>query len=171
MTPTELLEYVRARCVECAGCWIWQGCVQQCGTPPAMRIPGSRKTTSVRRAVLAVRGVDLTGKLASNTCESPLCVAPEHLKAMTRKELQQRTGKALPLPSRIRRNTATAERMRAKSTLDWDKVAAIRSSDLPMRTLAAQYNVTMHTIWNIKRGKTWVERSAATNPIAQLFAA
>jgi hypothetical protein len=171
VTLPELTEHIKARSIDDGGCWIWQGCVQVCGTTPTMRVPETRKTASVRRLLLTAKGVDVKGKLATYTCESPLCVHPEHTAAVTRKKLQERIGHDLPMSSRMKRNAVTTERMRTKSTLDWGKVAEIRASDEPIRTLAARYGVSTHTIWNVKRGKTWVERSAAANPFAQLLAA
>jgi hypothetical protein len=174
MTPEQILELIESRCVDDGDCWIWQGCVQHCGTTPTMRHPETGKPTGVRRIVAqccATKPLDLTGKLVSNTCESPKCVAPGHIKVMTRKQLQERTGKTMPLPSRMKRTAITAQRMRAKSSLDWDKVAEIRASDEPMRALAKRYGVTLGTIWKIKRGITWIERSTSANPFAQLLAA
>lgn len=168
MTPTELLDYVHARCVEDGGCWIWQGCMQHCGTTPTMRIPGSRKTTSVRRAVLAAKGIKLEGKLASQTCESPRCVAPEHLKAMTRKELQVKTANTLSPDVKIKRDARLAKTVQAKGKLTAETVELIKRSPMPTGEIARYMGVSRHAIWAAKRGLTWAPAPSA-NPFAGLL--
>lgn len=169
MTRAETLEYVLARCEEDGGCWIWQGAMQCCGTTPTFRLPGSRKTTSVRRVVLEARGVKLEGRFATNVCESPRCVAPEHLKAMTRKQLQAKTANTLAPDVKLRRNARLTKTLHSQSKLTAQTVELLRQSPLDTRTLARYMGVSRYAIWAALRGRTWAPTPAA-NPFAALIA-
>lgn len=168
MTPTQTLEFVRARCREDGGCWIWLGCVQHCGTTPTVRIPGTRKTTSVRRMVLQAVGVDLRGKVATYSCESPLCVTPEHQIAVTRPQLQQRTGSNLPLSSRIARGTRLAKLKRARAKLSEEILELVRQSPMPHRDIARFLGVNRDTLRQALNGRTWAPLPGS-NPFATLM--
>ena len=63
-----------------------------------------------------------------------------------------------------------AETRRAQhAKLDWEKVNAIRESEMSHRTLGAQYGVSLTVIGRIKRNEAWREHNAKTNPFAGLF--
>lgn len=157
MTNDEILDFVRDRCIEDGGCWIWQGCVQHCGTTPTVRIPGTRRTTGTRRLVLQACGVNTAGKLATNTCESPLCVAPDHLAAVSRKQLQRKTSDNLPLGTRIKRAHDIAAVTRANAKLTPQIVELIKRSPLPTRQIARYLGVCQHTVWAAVTGRHWNE--------------
>lgn len=168
MTPQQTLDLILSKCREDGGCWIWQGALQSCGTTPTIRIPGTRKVTGVRRLVLQCCRVDLHGKFATNTCESPLCVAPDHLKAMTRLELQQKTYDNLPLSTKLKRQKAIAEAQRAKAKLTPELVEMIKQSSRSTRDIAEDLGVSQHTVWAARTGKCWAPLVSA-NPFAQLM--
>lgn len=170
MTPTQVLNFVKARCREDGGCWIWLGCVQHCGTTPTVRIPGSRKTTGVRRMVLQALGVDLQGKLATNTCESPLCVAPEHLAAVSRKDLQKRTSDNLHLVTRVKRDRLILARRRERAKLSPAIVDLIKQSPMSTRQIAKFLGVHQCAVWEAISGRSWKPITApASNPFSGMF--
>jgi len=166
MTP--LLSRILSRCTKQADCWIWQGCVQWCGTGPTMRVNG--KTRNVRRFVAGELGLALDGKYAVVACRHPLCVSPKCVEMVTRAELQKRTAESMTIAHRM----AVSERVRAMNIarlakLDEQKVAEIRASDLSTRELAKIYGVTQSAIWYAKTGRTW-RPSFTNNPFNQLYA-
>jgi hypothetical protein len=161
MTPQSL---ILPRCREDGGCWVWLGCVQQCGTTPTFRPHGSSKTASVRRWVLQATGHDMTGKLATNTCESPLCVAPWHLAAVTRKDLQQRTAENLLLSTKMARAKSLRTARHATAKLTPSIVALLAQSPMPSADLARYMGVHKQTIDNALSGRHWRSMSASWFP-------
>lgn len=170
LKPSEMLSHIHDRCRDDGGCWVWLGCLQACGTTPTMRIPGTRTTASVRRVVMQAKGIDVTGKLVSNTCESPMCVAPAHLLAMTRKQLQEKTAASIPPDAKIKRNARLAIQSRRRNAkLDDSAVQSIRSADKSVSnsTLAKQHGVSTAAIWRARSYISWKPLEA--NPFAGLL--
>ena len=83
------IELIESRCIDDAGCWIWQGAFTA-GTP-RLRCPEAGLSTNVRRWIAQHHlGKAIKGMNATNTCMNPHCVAPDHILVLTRKQLQQR---------------------------------------------------------------------------------
>ncbi len=165
MTP--ILERILSRCVQQADCWIWQGCVQWCGTGPSMRIKG--KTRNVRQFVAEELGLDVKGKYAVVGCRHPLCVSPHCVEVVTRAELQKRTAERITVAQRMARSEKATKICTPRvAKLNEQQVAEIRSSELSGRELAKIYGVTQSAIWRIKRGDTW-KPSLKNNPFNQLL--
>lgn len=151
------LGVIRAKCCEEGTCWLWQGAMHT--GHPVLRHRG--KVVNVRRIIaeeflyLAVEG-----KLATARCGNGKCCAPEHVEMVTRRTLQRRTTRRTQHQQRPTRNAKQAAIQRARSVLDWDKVQAIRASDLPGRKLAEQYGVALETVQNVRKYRTWKDYSS-----------
>lgn len=149
-----LLHRIRRRCNDDAGCWLWTGYCDK-GVMPVISINGS--PTTVRRTVyrLAV-GEIRTGFEVVGTCERVKCVAPEHLKqiskAQRRRELTARRSPA----SLIRLTSANRVR---QGKLTMEKAREIRASDEPTKDLAERYGVSSTLIGYVRRGISWAEPS------------
>lgn len=168
MTPQELIKHVESRCRDDAGCWVWLGCLQKCGTTPVMKLPGSRKVVQVRRVLMEAKGVKVAGKVTTYTCESPRCVHPDHTAVMTRGELQSRTNRNISRAVRLKRNKLITERRRRTAKLTPEIVALIRQSPMPRNLLARYLGVRRCTIDAVFTGRSWAE-PATSNPFAGLF--
>lgn len=166
MNLKELAAEFRARCVDDGDCLAWDGAVDSSGCPQ-VRIPGSRKTFSARRICLEADGKKIFGLLATVNCGNKCCLAPEHLVAMTRKQLQKRSGKIYA--ASVTRNAKLAEARRKTAKLDFERVAQMRAEvGLTTRQAAAKYGVTQSTAQKIMRGELWKDYK---NPFAGLMAA
>lgn len=150
-----LVQCIKDRCEidEEGGCWDW--------TLHTVRgVPNWRRHDAKggRVRVLlweAIHGVTCTtNDRIHSKCGDPLCVAPDHLVRTTRGALQR--GKRASLA----KVAAIAQKARARSPLDWDKVRAIRASDETLTVLAARYGVTFHCISLIRLHKSWRELSS-----------
>ena len=101
-----------------------------------------------------------------HTCQTRLCVRPEHLRlgtartvalvrdALGRTARGDRSG-ASTHPERIRR----ADRHYARQ-FTWQQVREMRqryaAGEVTTRSLAAEYHVRQNTIWKIVTGRSWV---------------
>lgn len=96
MTFEEVMSFLHERSVrdEDCGCLIWKGAFSHgvC----KMRTINLRegRTTNVRRLILSVRSSTPLKKneLATSKCGNPRCVEPEHVRRITRADLQKRTS-------------------------------------------------------------------------------
>lgn len=160
------IERIRLKCIECGECWMWQGATDG-GRTPVMRGPG-RVLISVRRRVLILSGIDVTGKLAVSTCEEYLCVAPKHAAAWTRKRLQQRSAKTTRYGKSVSRMAKIAEKRRESAKLSMEIATQIRNDTGSQRERAKKYGICQSTVSAIDRGLIWKDYS---NPFSALVAA
>lgn len=160
----DLVERVRMRCTDFGDCWEWQGALQSGGSTPTMRI--GKETIGVRRALLQLKGTDLSGKVATYKCGNTLCVNPEHLQATTRKKLSKRSAQEHKYGSNLARNAKVAAAARARSSLTQEIVDQIRRAEGTQRAIAARFGVSQHTVCQIRRGLAWRDY---TNPFMQLL--
>lgn len=103
---------------------------------------------------------------ASNTCADSRCVAPDHIKIMSQKQIQVRSSKL----TRHQSNPARIFKMRQSiknMVLTWDQVREIRASGKKQTELAAEYGVAASTISGIKNHRRW--REYVANPFAGLM--
>jgi hypothetical protein len=165
MTPQETKEWIWSRCHEDGDCLLWDG-----GTDdqqvPYLRMPGSRKVEAARRVLLTALGVDVTGRVATTTCDNPLCLCEDHCVAWTRAKLQKRSGKKLA--GNVVRAAKLQAARRPTATLDIEKVREMRASGMTTREAAAKYGVTQSTAHKAMTGKAWKDFGA--NPFFGLGA-
>lgn len=151
----EAVQWVYERCVEVGDCWEWQGATLSVrGNTPVMR--WYRQHITVRRMLATLRGMPVEGRLVTSRCCNEMCVSPEHLQVLTRKQLQQRTARVTQMhldPARARKLALAA---RKKSKLTEDQVAAIRAAEgATQRELAERFNITQASVSAIRRGVKW----------------
>jgi hypothetical protein len=156
------LDVIHARCDEVGDCWIWRGAVSH-GTAPAINIDG--KSTSVRRFVADLLGRQTNGRYITACCGEPLCVSPDHLRVVTRSQLNILTAKRTGYGQSLARAAKIAQARRRRAHLSPELVQMIRSSDLPSAQLAKQLGVSKSTVNDARRGNTWRDY---TNPFAWL---
>jgi len=149
-----LLARIRRRCTEDAGCWLWTGYCDK-GTVPVINLDGV--PTTVRRQVyLAAVGPIRTGYEVTNSCERQKCVAPEHLKQLSKAQRRREMSRNRPASALVR--ITSANRLR-QGKLDMEKARAIRASEEPAKVLAERYGVSQTLIGFVRRGISWQEPS------------
>jgi hypothetical protein len=157
MTPEETKAWVWARCHEDGDCLLWDGAVAKSGVATA-RDPNTLKVGPVRRTLMIALGRYIGGKLATVSCGNPLCMAEEHLLALTRKELQQRS--APKLSQNLVRSAKLAKAARAKSSMTEEKAREIRASGMRPIDASAHFDVPYQTAAKIIGGRAWKEYGA-----------
>lgn len=164
--PSDVIQRVQARCHEVGECWEWTGALQQAGCTPTISWQG--RPMGVRRLVMLSMGVEVGTRVVTARCGNRLCVAPEHLQAVTRAVLSRRTCKATDYSS-LARSMRLAQRVRAshRAKLSPEIAAEIRASEgVTQRELAARYGVSQYAISCVIRGRTWRDYYS---PFAQLL--
>ena len=124
----------------------------------------------MRRHFLEARGVKMKGYLAWTSCRNPDCVNPAHVVRTTRTEASKASAAAMNAADRALRAMRTAHALRDRKNvkLSMEIATAIREDDRPQRTIAAEYGVTQHTIYDIKRNAMWRDYSITNNPFSML---
>jgi hypothetical protein len=158
---TYLADRVRARCIEDADCWVWQG-FKQAGVMPMINNGG--KIMAVRRALFLETHAEVAkGCEVVPTCETRHCVNPDHIAQITvkrrRQQIAKRRNEQPVSAAMIARNRS----MFAK--LDIEKARAIRASEEGSGVLAERYGVSRTRINSVRNGSAWQESS----PFAGLF--
>lgn len=145
---------------------VWTGMVDASDAPIIRR--GGRRVLSVRRVILELNGFDITHKLATCKCGTPLCLS--HLTALTRTELQIRTAKTTNWAKSHAHCASVSFRRRKTATLNMEKVKAMReaaSEGMTSREAGHLYGVSQSTAAAAIAGRTWKDY---TNPFAGLLA-
>jgi hypothetical protein len=140
--------------VEEGDCLVWTG--RSIGSSPVGNLLLSIRP--VRRVQLALQGRDIPpGWVVIDTCRTPGCVHPDHLKVASRQQLMRRTGKEgmLSLPSKSASLKRASRQTAPKLTLQIAR--EIRASDEPSKVLAERHGVNVSLINRIRRGKVWAE--------------
>lgn len=149
------IEAIRAKCdVLENGCWVWKGS-HDGNSLPRMRLPGSRKLLPVRRVVYEMSGQYLGNLIVTTCCETPMCVAPDDLIALSNSELIARAAKRTGYAQRPERNAQIAATKRKASPLTPELVAEIRTSPEATRAIARRIGVCQATVQNIRKGDAW----------------
>jgi hypothetical protein len=152
------LETIYARSIEEGECWIWQGTM--CKTAPVLR--HGRKIYPVRRYIAELlQGKRTAGLFAHMCCGNLNCVAPDHIRLYTRKQLQQSTAARTGYgsnPARVAKLKRSAEHryQRAQEQID-----AIRNAEGSMRQIARDTGVCFDVVRRIRNGETY---QPANNP-------
>lgn len=143
------LNYIRIRCRECEeGCWEWGGYMRpdHRNTPTvALRRPdanGRVRATGwpVRHLVyLLTKGKRLDGRRLTlgTTCESPTCVAPNHLKVVKRGSWSRGKKKVATQPMRISQARAKTSKV-PNAALE-----RFREDGADLKALAAEFGITL----------------------------
>lgn len=127
------------------GCWEYTGCKRNSEGYGVIGIKG--KSFPVHRYVYEYR----YGKLKSNQlvlhlCDNPICCNPKHLiYGDNLKNMQHR---------KARTGYYEGENNCLSKLKKWQVIEIINSKDKPS-ILAQKYNVTYHTIYDVKTRKTW----------------
>ena len=127
-------------------CWIWMRSVTARGYPIIGRKANGRENVPAKIFWMLVHGPLGEDEIVVRTCNSRLCVNPDHARLTDRRE-------------------HGAERMREGSALDWDAVREIRATLRTSRDglrkrsaeLADRFGVGEHSILDIFRNKVWFD--------------
>jgi len=163
MTIEGLIKHVHDRCVEEGECWIWRMALD--GTAPIMRMPGTHECIPVRRALLEAAGKRIEGLFATVKCTTRRCVAPHHVIAVTRAELQQLTADRTGYHQGLARRAKLSAASKARNGLTEDQIAIIMDSDASGRSIARKLGISLSTVQNHRNGKVF----KAGNPFAWLM--
>ncbi len=127
-----------------SSCWLWSGA--QSREYGQIRAYG-RKMGAHIFAYELLKGPVPNGKCVCHSCDTPLCVNPDHLWLGTNADNQA--------DKRQKGRSARGEMQRHTGKLTADQVLAIRASDTPRGTLADQYGVSKNTIRRIIIREDW----------------
>lgn len=146
-------------------CWPWLGSTDKDGYGQlAVRDPKRRTLKAHRLAYEFGIGPIPYGLGALHTCDNPPCCNPRHLWAGTQKDnMRDMIAKG--------RNHIIAfgsGEDASNSRLTESDILAIRSSELPYRTLANRYAVAIGHIQSIRRNKTWKCVAPGGNQISHI---
>lgn len=147
------IESLKAKTIDDAGCWIWQGYYQN----DVPSVQGPEKMVYVKRYML-----DLLGKIypakshIHSSCGHKGCVNPEHFKIYTvkqhmdvlRKKAHQSKTRIAKLQKYRRENT---------SKINVEIAQEFRTSNESGAELARKYNVSRSLVSRVRRNKTWVD--------------
>lgn len=153
------IEAIYARCIEEGDCWLWQGPVDT-NDIPIMRITGSRKLHPVRRYILQMDGTVLGSLRATNICNVPRCVNPEHARAWTMAKLIKRAADETGYAKQPARNAKIAARKRQLSPISPELIEEIRTSSESGRAIAIRLGYCQSTIQAIRAYDTWKDYSS-----------
>jgi hypothetical protein len=127
-------------------CWLWTGWKLNSGYgETSLR---GRKITVHRLSYIWAYGEIPKGKLVMHTCDTPLCVRPDHLRVGT-----DATNHDDMVAKRRHQHGERAFNAKLNESL----VREIRAQKgkATIRELAARYGVSQPTIWHVMVGRTW----------------
>lgn len=124
------------------GCYLWNRCTDKDGYG-VTSIKGVKMPA--HRAVMSFL-YDVTGQYVLHKCKHRNCVNPDHLYLGTQKQNVQ---------DQIDAGTFVYGSKNGWSKLTEEDIPKIRNSDLTYKQLAAQFNVSPYTIWDILKGRSW----------------
>jgi hypothetical protein len=168
------MEYIRQRCREIGGCWVWAGAMKEERWPVfcfrRVGVDGEKRNFNLYVRHVAYwlktkkRPVFVGGKTLRTSCKDPHCVNPAHMVMETFADVQKDLRHQSKLANRIK--VATARRQ--KSKLSDAAVLAIRESELPRKELAALHGVSREYVRLLQIG-AW-RRDYTNNPFGGLMA-
>ncbi len=130
------------------GCIEWQGYKNKLGYG-RRRFNGEKQLVH-RMVYMLIHGGNPIpfGLLVCHTCDNPSCINPAHLFLGTQADNRQ------DCINKNRQRAASGEKHWA-SKLTEVQARRIKSSPLLSDILAKTYGVTVETVYNIKKGRTW----------------
>lgn len=149
LTPQQLVRFW-AKVNKTATCWYWTGCKDKDGY--GQFIVG-RKVLRAHRISFVLSGKTYPyGALICHKCDIPMCVNPDHLYAGN----AMLNGLDCELRHRRDHTNKAKGSNHGMSKLTEEQVKEIRekrNNNIPLKTLAYQYNVSLALISLIARGK------------------
>lgn len=157
LTDELIREYIpafQARYEEVGECWEWQAGISKATKVPIFCL----KHTSVtaRKFIMAANGHDTDGKYVVYTCGNRVCVNPDHLKVLTKKQHMVHMGKHVGIGVTRSHKIAKAKRA-AVGKITMEQAREIRASSATCKQLSEQYGLSPSRISVIKRGRGWSE--------------
>lgn len=161
------LELIEAKCIDDAGCWIWQGAFQQ--NTPRMSAGHGLQQIQVRRWVAEEMGHKIAGMYVAASCNNPRCVAPDHVLVLTRQQVQQRSADLLRYHSRPARTAKLSAFQRSRSEFTEENIEFVRllCERMPQKEVARRLCMNFDHVNKIVRGKIW--KTYTNNPFAGLM--
>jgi hypothetical protein len=121
------------------GCWIWTGAQAGSGYAQIQMWPKVQRAHRVSYEHFV--GPIPKGKLLRHTCDTKLCINPEHLIPGTKAE----NG----------RDSVERGQFKPRSKLTKNDVLNIREDGRPQHLIAKEYGVSQTAISNVKTGARW----------------
>lgn len=153
---------LREKIIDCGGCWKWNG------KGKLSQVRTERGAVMAARWIFSYTYPDkiIKGKNVTAICGTEGCLNPEHLKAMSKKELGKRVAATgvLSTPALCKKRQEIARKIGAK--LDEEKVRDIRYGKEDSLYYAKKYGVDKSLIGKVKNGQAWKDYS---NPFAGLM--
>ena len=125
-------------------CWNWLGAKDKDGYG-VFTLDGKKTPAHVAAYKLSI-GPAFLGHYVLHKCNNTSCVNPLHLYSGTQKDNIQ---------DQITAGTFVRGSKNGKALLNETDVKHIRTSTFGTRQLATYYGVSYHTIWDIKRKRSW----------------
>jgi hypothetical protein len=170
------LAALRAECtVEVGDRWEWQRSMSGPGGRQPQINVGGLPQSAFRLALALSRGLHSVSQLPAGlvvwrTCCNWRCINPKHLASGSTVDKQKALAAAgvykQDAVQRLRRRMQVSHR---KLTLD--DARRIRASTDPIKVIAAREGVSASTVIGIRRGRTWCESPASSDPLSALAAA
>lgn len=132
-----------------SGCWEWKGPILQRGGYGSftMRQLGYVSARAHRVSFEIFKGrKPLPGMDVMHKCDNPRCVNPAHLKEGTHKE---------NINDMLKKGRSAKGEGHSKAKLTEEQALAILADNRLQREIAEDYNVSVPTISDIKRGRSW----------------
>ncbi|QIG68266.1 HNH endonuclease protein [Rhizobium phage RHph_Y1_10] len=135
-------------------CWLWKAGRSRPQEHPKIRLDGGYKKAS-KVSLLLYRGQDAGDMHVCHSCDTPLCVNPNHLFLGTHLlNMQDKVSKG--------RSHRPAGRKNPKSKLTKlaaQKIAAdLERGELSQQEIARKYEIGQSTVSEIKRGRHWTQQ-------------
>lgn len=146
--------------IEDGDCMVWtRSC---CNGHPAARIEG--KTVLVRRVLWAQALDDIpAGHIVRMTCNTPLCVNPDHIELTTYQRLGKQLGALGVMSGPVRSAAIARAKRKTHGKLSDEAVRDIRTSNELGRVLAARHGVSQAHVSKVQKHKAWREFSSPFN--------
>lgn len=152
-----MMQALLSHTIEDCGCLIWQRSC--CNGHPAARLDG--KTVLVRRVLwAALHGEIPAGRIVRMTCESALCINPEHMELTSYKKLGKQLGALGVMSGPVRSAAIARAKRKTHAKLTDAAVRDIRSSSERGRVLAARHGVSQAHISKVQKHKAWRDFSS-----------
>lgn len=160
------LELIESKCIDDAGCWIWQGAFQQ--NTPRISAGRGKQQLQARRWVAEAMGHKIAGMMVTSKCDNPRCVSPDCVLVMTRKQLQQRTADRLSYHHRPARAAKLSAFQRSRSEFTEENIAFVRllCERMSQKEVARRLCMNYDHVNKIATYRLWKDYS---NPFAGLF--
>jgi len=131
------------------GCWLWSGCVDRRGYG-ITSFTEAHMTRAHRISYYLNKGDFDRSLLVCHSCDNPSCVNPDHLFLGTPKD---------NMSDMVLKKRNTKGENQHKSKLKKDdilRIRELRNGGAKYIEIANFYNVSIHSIYCIVKGKTWM---------------